>query len=207
MTILQLLRLCLNPPKPSELETAERLVLLSAMPDTYTAYNEGELDSLIPKKEGSIIVTLGRLGERSLTALLGKAALPVLMPSTRSAYLYMVREHCGDSDMVHKSAVETLARTRSFVWIVRGKQLAKSVVRNCTKCIMERKEMSMQQIAKLKPENVEICKPWTYVSLDFCGPITCKGVVNSRARRKCWVLVYVCRSTKAVCRPNFPLVI
>ena len=41
-----------EPPKPSELETAERLVLLSAMPDTYTAYKEGKLDSLIPKKEG-----------------------------------------------------------------------------------------------------------------------------------------------------------
>ena len=157
------------------------------------------MDSLIPKFEGAIIVTTGRLGEKSLTTLLGKAALPVLMPSSRAAYLYVYREHCGVNDMVHKSAVETLARTRAFVWIVRGKQLAKTVVRNCPMCIKLRKETAMQQMAMLKPENVEICKPWTYVSLDFAGPITCKGVVNSRARRKCWVLVYVCRSTKAVC--------
>ena len=145
------------------------------------------------------MVTTGRLGEKSLTSLLGKPALPVLMPSSRAAYLYMVREHCGDGDMVHKSAVETLARTRAHVWIIRGKQLAKSVVKQCTKCIKLRKKITIQQIAMMKPENVEMCKPWTYVSLDFAGPIVCKGVVNSRARRKCWVLVYVCRNTKAVC--------
>ena len=38
-----------------------------------------------------------------------------------------------------------------------------------------------------------------FFSLDFSGLVICKGVVNARARRKCWILVYVCRSTKAVC--------
>ena len=56
-----------------------------------------------------------------------------------------------------------------------------------------------QQIAEIKPQNLEVCRPWTFVSLDFAGPVLCKGVVNSRARRKCWILVYVDRSTKAVC--------
>ena len=59
--------------------------------------------------------------------------------------------------------------------------------------------MCSQQIAHIKPENLEVCRPWTFVSLDFAGPISCKGVVNARARRKCWILVYCCRSTKAVC--------
>ena len=188
-----------DDPKANELAIAENLVLLSAMPDTNSAYMEGKLDSLMPKKQGALIVTTGRLGEQSLTGLLGVSSLPILLPSTRAAYLYMVREHCGKNDLVHKSAVETLARTRSFVWIVRGKNLAKSVVKNCPMCIKTRKELAGQQMAKFKPENVQICKPWTYVSLDFAGPVTCKGVVNGRARRKCWILVYVCRSTKAVC--------
>ena len=148
-----------KPPSPSELETAERLVFLSAMPATFTAYKEGKLDSLIPKVEGTIIVTTGRLGEKSLSTLLGKSALPVLMSSSRAAYLYIYREHCGKDNMVHKSAVETLARTRAFVWIVRGKQLAKTVVKNCPMCIKQRKEITMQQMAMHKPENVEMCKP------------------------------------------------
>ena len=188
-----------DDPKPKELELAEQLVLLSAMPDTNSAYMEGKLDSLMPKKLGNLIVTTGRLGEESLTGLLGVSSLPILMPGTRAAYLYMEREHCGKDDMVHRSAVETLARTRSFVWITRGKNLARSVVKNCPKCIRSRKELASQQMAKIKPENVQMCKPWTFVSLDFSGPVICKGVVNGRARRKCWILVYVCRNTKAVC--------
>ena len=39
-----------EPPKPSELGIAERLVLLSAMPATYTAHKDGKLDTMIPKK-------------------------------------------------------------------------------------------------------------------------------------------------------------
>ena len=51
----------------------------------------------------------------------------------------------------------------------------------------------------LKPESLQVCPPWTNVSLDFAGPILVKGVVNTRARRKCWIIVYVCQNTKAVC--------
>ena len=189
---------CLDPTS-SELQVAEQLVLLSAMPDTCTAYDEGKLDSLMPVKEGLVIVTTGRLGEQSLSRLLGVSSLPILMPQTRAAYLYMMRAHCGDSDMLHKSPVETLARSRSRVWIVRGKGLAKSISKNCPMCIKKRKLLCGQQMARIRPQNLEVCRPWSFISLDFAGPIVCKGVVNARARRKCWILVYVCRSTKAVC--------
>ena len=43
-----------------------------------------------------------------------------------------------------------------------------------------------------------MCKPFTYISLDFAGPVKVKGAVNSRARLKCWIVVYCCRATKAV---------
>ena len=105
-------------PIASELQLAERLMLLSAMPASYTALNEDKLESLMPKKDGLLLVTTGRIGEASLSRLLGVACLPILMPNTRAAYLYMMRAHCGDSNLVHKSAVETLARSRSAVWIL-----------------------------------------------------------------------------------------
>ena len=186
-------------PVASELQQAEKLVLLSAMPLTYQAFEQGKLESLMAYKKGSIIVTTGRFGEKSLSALLGVSHLPILMPSSRAAFLFMVRAHRGNDDLVHKSAVETLARSREHVWIVRGKTLAKSVVKGCKKCAKDKKEMCSQQIAKMKPENLEMCKPWTYISLDFAGPVKVKGIVNPRTRKKCWILVYVCRNTKAVC--------
>ena len=136
-------------PVASELQVAEKLVLLSAMPDTFTAFEEGKLDSLMPVKEGLIIVTTGRIGEQSLSRLLGVSSLPILMPNTRAAYLYMSRAHCGEADSVHKSPVETLARSRSSVWIVRGKCLAKTISKNCPLCIRKRKIACKQQMAKI----------------------------------------------------------
>ena len=46
-------------PVATELQEAERLLLVSAMPETYTALREGKLDSLLPKKRGLIVVTTG----------------------------------------------------------------------------------------------------------------------------------------------------
>ena len=54
-------------------------------------------------------------------------------------------------------------------------------------------------MALLREESLQVCPPWTNVSLDFAGPVTIKGEVNSRARMKSWILIYVCRNTKAVC--------
>ena len=58
--------------------------------------------------------------------------------------------------------------------------------------------MAGQQMGKIKKESLTICRPWTHIALDFAGPLLVKGAVNARAKKKCWILVYVCRSTKAV---------
>ena len=92
----------------------------------------------MPEKDGMVIVTTGRIGE-SLSRLLGVECLPILMNSSRAAFLYMMRAHCGDDDLVHKSAVESLARSRASVWIVRGKNLAKSICKSCPICIKRKK--------------------------------------------------------------------
>ena len=186
-------------PTAEELAEAERLILVSAMIDTATAYHEQKLDSLLPEKDGMIIVTRGRLGEECMSAHLGVSSLPILMPNSRAAFLFMYRAHCGEYGTDHKSVVETLARSRTSVWIHRGRDLAKKICRQCPLCIKDKKKMVGQQMARIRPERLVVCRPWTYVSLDFAGPFKVKGVVNSRARMKCWVLLYVCCSTKAVC--------
>ena len=186
-------------PRADELMEAENLLLVSAMVDTAAAYLEGKLDSLVPERQGKIIVTKGRLGEDCLSSHLGVSALPILMPKSRAALLYMTRAHCGEFDTEHKSVAETLARSRTSVWIHKGRDLAKYICTHCPVCIRNKKRMCGQQMARIRPEGLIVCRPWTTVSLDFAGPFKIKGVVNSRARMKCWVIVYVCCSTKAVC--------
>ena len=186
-------------PQADELAEAERLLLVSAMVDTAAAFYDQKLESLMPERDGMVIVTRGRLGEDCLSAHLGVSALPVLMSQSRAAYLYMERAHCGEFGTEHKSVTETLARSRTSVWIHRGRDLAKKICKNCPLCMKNKKKLCGQQMAKIRPEGLVVCRPWTFVSLDFAGPYKVRGVVNSRARMKCWVLVYVCRSTKAVC--------
>ena len=189
----------IGEPTSTKLVSAERLLLLSAMPDTASAVEELRLVSLNPEKSGKLIVTSGRIGEKSMSRLLGVPYLPILMPNTRAAYLYMVRAHEGEFGSVHSSLVDTLARSREKVWIVRARQLAKKVVSLCPKCLRNKKKLIGQQMAKVKEESLTICRPWTHVSIDFAGPLKIKGAVNARAKMKCWVVVYCCRSTKAVC--------
>ena len=110
----------------------------------------------------------------------------------------MARAHEVEFGSVHSSLVDTLARSREKVWIVRGRDLAKKVVSLCPKCRRDKKKLVGQQMAKVKEESVTICRPWTHVSLDFAGPLKVKGAVNARAKKKCWITVYCCRSTKAV---------
>ena len=51
---------------------------------------------------------------------------------------------------------------------------------------------------KMKEESLMIYRPFIHVVLDFAGPILAKGIANSRAKLKVWILFYCCRSFKAV---------
>ena len=178
---------------------AEGIIYASAMFETNEAYHDGKLSSLLPTRQGSLIVTTGRLGEKGLSRILGVSALPILMPSRRAAALVMWRAHNGYSGVLHRSVAQTLAMSRNSAWIVRGKNLAKKICFDCMVCKIERKKLSSQRMALYKEESLQVCRPWTNISLDFAGPVIIKGDVNSRSRKKSWILVIVCRNTKAVC--------
>ena len=162
-------------PKKQELDTAERLILLHGMIYTQEAWEAGKLDSLLPSKDGRLTVTRGRLGEKSLERILGVTALPILMSVSRVAYLYMVYAHSGEFGLVHRSAVSTLARSRRYVWIVQGKHLARKMVRNCTRCNLDRKELLQQQMSVIKDEQLTVAPPWNTWHLILQGLLRSRG--------------------------------
>ena len=168
MTINNVAAYNLIAPVPNcrELETAERLLLLHGMVQTQEALAAGKLASLLPCRDGKLIVTRGRLGEKSLQRLLGVSSLPILMPNSRVAYLYMVEAHTGGFGLVHRSVVSTLARSRKKVWVVRGRNLARKVVNSCPRCDLDRKETLLQQMANIKEEQL---------IFGFCGSLHSQG--------------------------------
>ena len=151
-------------------EHAKRLWLLSAMPDTVAAIQAGRLRELdIQDKEGLKVVK-GRASVGMMN-FFGQGELPVLMASTRIAYLIMLDAHCQD----HAGRDITISTSRHTAWIINAKQLAKRIVRNCIRCRFLRKVLETQKMACL-PESLQIpAAPFTNVGIDLIGPIKVHG--------------------------------
>ena len=54
-------------------------------------------------------------------------------------------------------------------------------------------------MSDIRQESLTVAPPWRNISLDFAGPVLVKSEVNKRAKLKCWILLYTCRATRAVC--------
>ena len=53
-------------------------------------------------------------------------------------------------------------------------------------------------MALIRDEQLQPCPPFTHVALDYMGPVIVHDEIKKRVPMKIWVLVYVCRSTRAV---------
>ena len=130
----------------STIEASKRLWFISAMEATQEALKAGKLKELDIREVDGMKVIHGR-ASTGLQKFYGKNYLPVLMGSTRNAYLVMLNAHCKD----HTGRDVTMAMSRFDAWIVNGKKLAKKIVRSCICCRFLRKLLEGQKMAPLPP--------------------------------------------------------
>ena len=180
-------------PDPKDLEIARFLLEFSSMSATQEAIEKRKLIGLSPFWYHGRWFTKGRLGKGAFK-ILGVEKLVVLQPNTRLAYLIIREAH----EEIHHGAKETLWRSRTRAWIVRGYKLAEKVSKECQTCIIKRKELVSQRMGDLPERKFDVCPPFTNVTLDLAAPILVKSMVNSRANMKAWPLVIVCLNTGAV---------
>ena len=160
---------------------------------TQEAIDKGKLVGLSPFWTNGRWFTKGRLGKGAFKVL-GVEKLIVLMPQERLSYLLMKEAH----EEIHHGAKETLWRSRSRAWIVRGFKLAEKVCKECQICVIRQKKLTNQRMGDLPERKFDVCPPFTNVTLDLAAPILVKAMVNSRANMKVWPLVIVCMNTGAV---------
>merc|ERR1712101_37115 len=92
-----------------------------------------------------------------------------------------------------------LALSRRQAWILAGRRLARSVAKSCMRCRRENKELQQQVMGDLGEDQLAKVRPFHHLTLDLMGPFQTKGMGgNSRAMAKCWVVVLVCSTSKAV---------
>ena len=177
----------------NHLNDAKHLWFVSAMPETVAAQAAGKLRELDIQELNGLKVIRGR-ASTGLQHFFGSKYLPVIMNSTRVAYLIMLNAHCQD----HAGRDVTMAMSRHDAWIINAKRLAKRIVKDCIRCRFLRKLLEGQKMAIL-PDVLQLpSPPFTNVGLDLVGPITVKAMVHKRATMKVWVAIFVCLNTKAV---------
>ena len=113
-------------PEVKYMRLAEELLFITAMIETDPVVKTGKLVGMDPVWSHGKWVTRGRLGG-GMVRILGVVELPILLNTSRLAYLLMVSAHEED----HRKSKQTLWRSRSQAWIHKGSTLAKKVCREC----------------------------------------------------------------------------
>nr|CAD2205971.1 unnamed protein product [Meloidogyne enterolobii] len=113
----------------------------------------------------------------------------------------------------HTSPLQTLALIRRNYWIPSGRRTVTHILHNnCFTCRRyTAKPFDLPNFPPLPAERVNPAPPFTFVGLDFCGPIyvhTCSefSAKSANARRnkkkseqtKIWIAVFVCLVTRAI---------
>ena len=181
-------------PSAKNLEDASLLLQITfglySVPDIMA----GKYKNLVPIYSKGRWVTRGRLGGQ-LISLLGVEELVILDDKNHLSLLYMWAAHNSS----HCYPKITLARSRSYAWIVYGYRLASRVSKSCNWCALQLKRKVEQRLGDLQPERLGTgLPPWTYVALDIAAPILVRGMVNKRSQMKCWPLLIVCMLTGSI---------
>ena len=126
-----------------------------------------------------------------------EASCPKLLPSKcHYTKLIIVRDH---RSLLHQGVAQTLAKVRKEHWVVQGRAAVRKVVRQCLICIhWEGGPFKTPPFAPL-PEYVTTANtpPFTYVGLDYIGPLLIKDITDGSFRKN-WVCLFTCLTIRGV---------
>ena len=149
--------------------------------------------------EDQTIRCKGRIDNASLPA---SSKFPILLPPKHPFVNLLVKQA---HDLVKHSGINaTLTTLRERLWILRGRETAKKIIRRCVVCRRyETTPCKPTHFADLPDNRVSEDPPFTHVGLDFAGPLyvneprTSSGNTSADSN-KVYVCLFTCASTRAV---------
>ncbi|XP_062704331.1 uncharacterized protein LOC134286695 [Aedes albopictus] len=121
---------------------------------------------------------------------------PILLPADhRLSWLIARSSHIRT---LHGGPTLTLATIRQRFWPVRGRQLARKVVRQCVTCFRCQPRLQQQLMAPLPSVRVSPARPFIHSGMDYCGPFLVRPLSGRGASVKIYVGLFVCLVVKAV---------
>ena len=138
-----------------------------------------------------------RCGGRMSNADLSYSAKhPVLLPRRHPLTVLIVKD--AHEKVFHNGVKETLIEIRSRFWILKGRSLVKSIIRQCSLCRRFEGRPYLAPPPPPLPEfRVKEEPPFTYTGVNFAGPLYIKSS-NTTEGGKVWLCLYTCCVVRAV---------
>lgn len=157
--------------------------------------NTNGILSLTPTiDDDNIIRVTGRLQNAAITY---NEKHPIILPYRACISRLIVRESHLKCLHGGNSLTEYVIRRR--FWIVKCKNLVKTVINQCVVCRRRRPKMGSQLMGQLPSPRVTLNNPFFYTGVDYAGPFEIK-TWRGRCKKtyKAYISVFVCMTTKAV---------
>ncbi|VEN44957.1 unnamed protein product [Callosobruchus maculatus] len=101
--------------------------------------------------------------------------------------------------LLHAGPQLLLNHIREKYWPIRGRNLARSVVRNCVRCSRFAQETMQPLMGNLPEARVKPALPFTSVGVDYAGYFNLKDKRGRGSRiSKCWLCLFICFTTRAI---------
>ena len=145
----------------------------------------------------NLIKCKGRINNAPLPALTKN---PILLPA-KHAFVNLLVKHTHNC-VKHNGIKDTLTTLRERFGVLRGRETAKRVIRQCLVCRRyEGIPFKSPPSTDLPNFRVSDDPPFTHVGLDFAGPLYIKGNAadsEDSDLNKVYVCLFTCASTRAV---------
>ncbi|XP_066947088.1 uncharacterized protein [Macrobrachium rosenbergii] len=116
---------------------------------------------------------------------------PIIVPGTYIALLLVRFQH---GLLKHAGVAVLVSTLRNNYWIIRLRQIAKRVCRECVACRRCEAKACSQPVAPLPELRVKAAPPFTVTGLDFAGPLFCVDFPS----KKLYILLFTCAVVRAV---------
>ena len=142
----------------------------------------------------------GKLTLSDVSLDLTSASFCVLITDNKSPFAYSVvnETHWYNNDAKHSGVEIVLRYTRKIADIIKGRELVKSFLKDCTRCRILTKKAIQVTMGPVHDNNLNIAPVFFMTQVDIFGPMNSYSNVNKRATVKMWFVVFYCCSTGAV---------
>ena len=144
-----------------------------------------------PKLRNGLLSVGGRLESAPIDEDLKH---PFILPSHHHVTELIIQYH--HSKVGHLGQESVLSSLRERFWVVKGRSAVRRVLKKCLDCQRRKAPTGEQFMAKLPKDRITPHEPpFTYVGVDYFGPIEVK---QGRSRVKRWGCLFTCLTVRAI---------